>query len=84
MGKIERERHGYLWATTDEYKRIENLMASSGVYRASRSVNTKADFVRVALIAIGELLKRKPLSVPSGASQEDVVNAIVNAFKREG
>ena len=80
MRKVLRKRHGYLWVTDSEYKRIKRLIDSCGIYRNNDAVRIRADFVRVAVIAMGELLKKRKLNITKNATQEKVIKSIVNHF----
>lgn len=75
-----RYRSGYLWASDEENKRIHNLIASSGILKASKSLSSKADFLRIAAIAMGELLKRKKIKIRPDSTQEEIIEVIVSNF----
>lgn len=80
MNEERRNRCGYLWVTDEENKRIETLIKSSGVYKNNKAIRTKADFLRFAVIAMGELLKRKKPKIARDSNQEEAINSIVNYF----
>ncbi len=75
-----RYRSGYLWATDEENKRIENLIALTGILKASKSLSSKADFLRIATIAMGEVLKRKKIKIRPEFTQEEIIEIIVSNF----
>lgn len=79
MKTENRNRHGYLWATDKEIERIKALVKSSNILKSNEHIATKADFVRLATITLGELLKKKKIHIPSNATQEDIVALIVKS-----
>ena len=80
MKKPWRYRNGYLWTTKEEIERIDKLIDSSGIFRTNNAIRTRADFVRIATIVLGELLSRKRLIVADNADQEKVIARIVKFF----
>jgi len=82
MDKIWRHRSGYLWTTDEESELIDKLIKSSGIYKSNEAINTRADFIRVATMALGKLLKKRRPAIRSDFSQEEVIDSIVSCFSR--
>ncbi len=80
MAKVTRERYGYLWVTKEEQAKIDELIISSGIYRTNSVIRTKADFMRIAIFSMAELLKRRPLNVSGEVSEADIIDVVVKAF----
>lgn len=79
MTKITRKRCGYLWMTDEEEEKLSRLIQATSVFKMSDALRTKADFVRVAAFAMGELLKKKKINL-NNFSQDEAVAKIVETF----
>ncbi|MDD4893974.1 MAG: hypothetical protein PHW54_01500 [Candidatus Omnitrophica bacterium] len=80
MNIIHRERYGYFWASDGEFKRITQLIKASGIFRNNKAIRTQADFLRIVVIVMGEILKKEKLDIPKDLSEEETIEYLVKHF----
>jgi len=79
--KPKRKRAGYLWATDDELIHINSLIRTSGICQHCESVRSKADYIRVAAIVFGELLKIKRVRLLGGHTEKSAIEYLIKTLK---
>ncbi len=82
MPRVARKRCGYLWMTDGEEEKLSSLIKTTSVLKTSDMLRAKADFVRGAALAIGELLRRKKVHFNKNISQDEAVLKIVETFSK--
>ena len=83
MRKIYRQRKGYLWVSREEERLIDELIKTSGIFKNIPALRSMADFVRIATIVLGKLLKKSPLELPNKTNDEaELIDLLVKHFQR--